>query len=109
MHGNIFRVKCTSCEYVGYNYDDPICSALEGTEAIFEKDAPESAAINAKDLPMCPECGELARPGVIWFGEPVEHVDEIFEMIDGCDLLLVVGTSSTVKDSFHSRRLIRDL
>jgi len=96
MHGNVYRVKCTECDYVGYNYDDPICPALGGTEAVFEQDAPEPN-IDVKDLPKCPQCGELSRPGVVWFGESVEHLGEIFERIEErCDLLLVVGTSSMV-------------
>ena len=47
--------------------------------------------------PRCPSCGGLARPGVVWFGEPIDP--EVFERslaaLD-CDVCLVAGTSSVV-------------
>ncbi|KIJ40344.1 hypothetical protein M422DRAFT_230276 [Sphaerobolus stellatus SS14] len=96
MHGSVFRVKCTKCVYVGYNYDDPICPALGGTEAVFDEDKP-GLKIEVEDLPKCPECGALSRPGVVWFGETVDLLDSIYEnVLKKCDLLLVIGTSSTV-------------
>lgn len=47
--------------------------------------------------PRCP-CGAYARPGVVWFGEPLpgrvwEAAERAFAE---CDLCLVVGTSATV-------------
>jgi NAD+-dependent protein deacetylase sirtuin 5 len=52
-------------------------------------------------LPTCPECGSLLRPGVVWFGETLP--DKTVKAIDGwmndpekVDLMLVIGTSSQV-------------
>jgi NAD+-dependent protein deacetylase sirtuin 5 len=57
----------------------------------------EDSAIPLLDLPHCHKCGSLLRPGVVWFGESVEHLEEIAELLEKvCDLFLVVGTSSMV-------------
>lgn len=47
--------------------------------------------------PRCPHCGGLARPGVVWFGEPIdpEVMRAALEALD-CDVCLVVGTSAVV-------------
>ncbi|OBZ79080.1 NAD-dependent protein deacylase [Grifola frondosa] len=97
MHGRIFDVVCTgyNCRYREENRDSPICPALQGTEALVEAGAMEPD-IPLSDLPRCRKCGELARPGVVWFGEVPHHMDEIFRLVDEADLCLVVGTSSTV-------------
>lgn len=47
--------------------------------------------------PRCPHCGGLLRPGVVWFGEPIDP--EVFERAVSslaCDVCLVVGTSAVV-------------
>ena len=47
--------------------------------------------------PRCPECGGLARPGVVWFGEMLDPADlAAADAACHCDVLLVVGTSSVV-------------
>jgi NAD-dependent deacetylase sirtuin 5 len=61
----------------------------------------DTATINPKDLPHCPDCKEgLLRPGVVWFGEalPEDTLKEISEWIekDKIDLMLVIGTTATV-------------
>jgi NAD-dependent deacetylase len=47
--------------------------------------------------PRCPLCGGIARPGVVWFGEPIPPVcvQQAAAALD-CDVCLVVGTSSHV-------------
>jgi NAD-dependent deacetylase len=47
--------------------------------------------------PRCPHCGGLARPGVVWFGEPLhpEHVAQATAATGG-DVFLTIGTSSVV-------------
>ncbi len=47
--------------------------------------------------PRCPHCGGLARPGVVWFGEPIPApVLDVAARAVTCDVFLVVGTSSVV-------------
>ena len=49
-------------------------------------------------LPRCEECGNLLRPGVVWFGEtlPVAAFDAAESAASSCDAMLVVGTSGAV-------------
>jgi NAD-dependent deacetylase len=47
--------------------------------------------------PLCPRCGDLARPGVVWFGEPLpEGAWEAAVGATACDVFLSIGTSSQV-------------
>jgi NAD-dependent deacetylase len=76
LHGNIWKVKCTLCDYIDYNYDVPITIP-----------------------PQCPECEGLLRPGVVWFGEPLNEniLDEATELLRDTELTIVVGTSALVQ------------
>lgn len=45
----------------------------------------------------CPRCGGLARPAVVWFGEPLDPAVLLAaDRAMTCDVFLVVGTSSIV-------------
>ena len=47
--------------------------------------------------PRCPHCGGLLRPGVVWFGEPIDP--EVLAAADAaldCDVCMAVGTSALV-------------
>ena len=48
--------------------------------------------------PSCAECGNLLRPGVVWFGEPLPlaAMDAAERAATGCAVMLVVGTSGAV-------------
>jgi NAD-dependent deacetylase len=47
--------------------------------------------------PRCAGCGELARPGVVWFGEPIDpDVLQRAGSATKCDVFLSIGTSSVV-------------
>lgn len=48
--------------------------------------------------PRCPQCGNLRRPAVVWFGEslPAAALDAAERAAQACDLMLVVGTSGVV-------------
>jgi NAD-dependent deacetylase len=50
------------------------------------------------DLPVTCPCGGLVRPEVVFFGEaiPERAVDGAQELLDGADLVLIVGTSGDV-------------
>ncbi len=76
LHGNIWRVLCTSCSYTSM-LDEP----------------PESVP------PRCPMCGGLLRPGVVWFGEslPAGALYGALEEAKRASLILVVGTSGVVE------------
>lgn len=48
--------------------------------------------------PYCDRCGNLVRPGVVWFGEPLPFaaLDAAQRAVRTCQVMLVVGTSGAV-------------
>ncbi|MBI5721598.1 MAG: NAD-dependent protein deacylase [Burkholderiales bacterium] len=48
--------------------------------------------------PRCARCGNLVRPGVVWFGEalPAAALDRAQQVAGACEAMLVVGTSGAV-------------
>jgi NAD-dependent deacetylase len=54
--------------------------------------------IEAGHPPRCPVCGNLRRPGVVWFGEnlPAVALEAAEHAVSHCDLMLVIGTSGEV-------------
>ena len=79
LHGSIRRFKC-----------------LHGRHGGFTREEVERQADRP---PRCPECGELIRPDVVWFGEmlPEGVLQESFRLAQRCDVMLVVGTSGVVQ------------
>jgi NAD-dependent deacetylase len=47
-------------------------------------------------VPRCPDCGSAFKPNVVLFEEPVRGLDAVHALIEGCDLMLVIGTSAQV-------------
>jgi len=63
------------------------CGQLERAERDFSEE---------ESVPRCCSCGFPLKPNVVLFEESVRSMDEVEELLGSCDLLLVVGTSSTV-------------
>lgn len=47
-------------------------------------------------VPVCRACGSPLKPDVVLFEEAVRGGEAIASLLDGCDLLLLVGTSAEV-------------
>ncbi len=94
LHGNIFRVKCTSC-----NYREDLKESGRLDEFLAEK-----------DLPRCPDCGSLLRPDVVWFGEPLPRkaLDEAFRLAERADVVLVIGTSGVVYPAAYIPQIVKE-
>jgi NAD-dependent protein deacetylase/lipoamidase len=75
LHGDIWRMRCTIC---GANF-------------------PNRRVPLPKLPPHC-ACGGLARPGVVWFGEPLPEgmMKEAEHAAASAEVFLVVGTSAVV-------------
>jgi NAD-dependent deacetylase len=75
LHGDIWRMRCTTC---GANF-------------------PNRRVPLPKIPPHC-ACGGLARPGVVWFGEPLPDgmIKEAEHAAAAAQVFLVVGTSAVV-------------
>ncbi|MCI6207416.1 MAG: NAD-dependent deacylase [Corynebacterium glucuronolyticum] len=82
LHGSLFKWKCTICGRP-YSYTLP------------EWDSP----VERLTPPACPLCGNLIRPEVTWFGEALpEHAwNRAVELLNDCEVLVIVGTSGTVQ------------
>jgi NAD-dependent protein deacetylase/lipoamidase len=75
LHGDIWRLRCTAC---GANW-------------------PDRRPALPKLPPHC-ACGGLARPGVVWFGEPLPEgmMKEAEHAVAASEVFLVIGTSAVV-------------
>ncbi len=75
LHGDIWRLRCLSC---GANF-------------------PNRRVPLPKIPPHC-ACGGLARPGVVWFGEPLPEgmMNEAEHAVSSAQVFLVIGTSAVV-------------
>jgi len=58
----------------------------------------DTACAQPTQPPRCTECGNLVRPGVVWFGEPLPYraFEAAERAVDACDAMLVIGTSGAV-------------
>jgi NAD-dependent deacetylase len=77
LHGSIWKVRCTR----------------EGT--VEERRATPLPRIP----PVCPSCGGLLRPHVVWFGEALDPavLDRAISLTAACRAMLVIGTSAVVQ------------
>lgn len=51
----------------------------------------------------CPSCGGVLKPDIVYFGEnvPAERVEAANALVDAADILLVVGSSLTVRSGYR--------
>jgi NAD-dependent deacetylase len=49
--------------------------------------------------PLCPNCGALLRPHVVWFGESLSPtiLQKSIQLSSECDIMFVIGTSAVVQ------------
>jgi NAD-dependent deacetylase len=79
LHGSIWHVRCSGR-----------CAA--GSTDWLDDRVPIGAL-----PPRCPHCGGVVRPGVVWFGEPLDPVVLDRAMAAAaCNVFLAVGTSAAV-------------
>ncbi|CAK7207006.1 hypothetical protein SEUCBS139899_009814 [Sporothrix eucalyptigena] len=117
LHGSLFDLRCVGFERKGAahcdyslqdDFTEPLCPALAtAAEGVDETATATVAArseplahIPVSELPQCPKCKSLLRPGVVWFGERLDRqmLKDIDKWVaaDQVDLMLVIGTSAEV-------------
>lgn len=74
LHGSIITIKCTVCDF-----KDKITNRFS-------------------EMPPLCKCGNILRPDVVWFGEPLPHDvwDDAMMHSSLCDVMVVAGTSLNV-------------
>ncbi|MCR2815262.1 NAD-dependent deacylase [Microbacterium jiangjiandongii] len=84
MHGELASALCTRC----------------GAHVPWTEDLAHE--------PPCPRCGAHAlRPDIVWFGEMVYRLDEIYDAVGACEQLWVIGTSGNVSPASGLHALAR--
>lgn len=86
LHGSLFASRCSQC--AAATATEPLREDLDAVPADGAREEP----------PACSVCGGRVRPGVVWFGEGLPEGPwlQAQQAVAGCDLLLVIGTSSLV-------------
>lgn len=76
LHGSLWKTICTGCS------------------AVQRDNRPQLSTLP----PLCGECGQLLRPGVVWFGESLPPMawEASLEACSEAEVLLVIGTSGAV-------------
>lgn len=74
LHGSIITIKCTVCKFK------------------------EKILTSFSSLPPLCKCGNILRPDVVWFGEPLPQDvwQDAMVHAGSCDVMIVVGTSLAV-------------
>jgi len=76
IHGDSRSLQCVECGWTGPARVEELLASPE--------------------VPLCPKCGYPLKPNVVMFGEDVRGTEEIEDLLEDCDLMLVVGTSAEV-------------
>lgn len=78
LHGDVMRNQ----------WLDACCPQCDMAHAVAQGGSP----------PRCSACGNMLRPGVVWFGEhlPAHALAQAEQVVNACDVMLVVGTSGVV-------------
>lgn len=74
LHGSIIKIKCSVCNFKSEIFSDFL------------------------NLPPLCKCGNILRPDVVWFGEPLPQLvwQEALIHASSCDAMFIVGTSLVV-------------
>ncbi len=91
LHGTAHEAICMGCNKI-YPITTMINQVMKG-----------------ENQPLCEVCNGLLKPNAIFFGEPLrsEILSQADDMINDCDLLIVLGSSLLVYPvAFHPRKAL---
>lgn len=108
LHGENTHVHCISCGYTEPRSQTQ--ARLEWENRHLRLPADETGEAEGLIVPVCPECGGLVKPTVVFFGEnvPTEVTAHALQKVAEGDALLVVGSSLTVWSGYRLTRAARD-
>lgn len=89
LHGFLREVICESCgfkEDIGYEKMDSVYKA-------------------------CPSCSNELRPNIVFFGEAAPLYEKLYEELEDCEMLVVIGTSGNVinTDMFLTKKIKKSI
>jgi len=111
LHGSLAAVRCLRCGGVGSRRQ--MQRRLRDLNPMFEGEraevAPDGDAdlpqrlVDAFKIPSCLSCGGVLKPDVVFFGEnvPGARVARAWEMLARAQVLLVVGSSLSVRSGYR--------
>ncbi|MEV4017962.1 NAD-dependent protein deacetylase [Nonomuraea angiospora] len=111
LHGGLDRVVCLSCRErtPRAELERRLRAANPAWEAAGARINPDGdavltdAQVTGFQVVDCAACGGVLKPDVVFFGEnvPRPRVDECFALVAGARLLLVLGSSLTVRSGLR--------
>ncbi|MGW4965685.1 NAD-dependent protein deacetylase [Nonomuraea sp. NPDC004186] len=111
LHGGLDRVVCLSCRErtPRAELERRLRAANPAWEAAAARINPDGdavltdAQVTGFEVVGCVACGGVLKPDVVFFGEnvPRPRVDECFALVAGASLLLVLGSSLTVRSGLR--------
>jgi NAD-dependent deacetylase len=89
LHGFLREIVCESCGFI----ED---IAYEKMDGVYES---------------CPKCTSELRPNIVFFGEAAPRYADLYEELEDCEMLVVIGTSGNVinTDMFLSRKIKKSI
>lgn len=101
LHGENSHVHCIQCSYRELRTQTQ--ARLEWENRHLRLPADETGEAEGIIAPLCPECGGLVKPAVVFFGEnvPAEVAAHALLVVNEADALLVVGSSLTVWSGYR--------
>lgn len=111
LHGRLDRVECLGCHmtYRRDAFQDELRRLNPGWQSVSAEIRPDGDAdLSGVDeslfqVPDCLRCGEVLKPGVVFFGEtiPRRRVERAFAALDEADAMLVAGSSLMVYSGYR--------
>lgn len=121
LHGRLAEVICLACGEVSDRADLQVRLAAANPDAAGFDIAPGQAELRPDGdlevddhrsfvVPDCETCGGVLKPHVVFFGEsvPRERVTRAYALVDGAEVLVVLGSSLAVMSGLRfPRHLVR--
>ncbi len=119
LHGSLDWVECLGCSISFRRADfqrelesrNPRLADLSGPQAPDGDTDLDDSLTDLIEVPDCPACGGVLKPGVVFFGEsvPRDRVLRSFQLLGEADGLLVAGSSLMVWSGFRFARRAAEL
>ena len=88
LHGSLWELRCAGL---------PVPGRTRRRTGVCDDEWRDDRVPFAETPPRCPQCGGLARPAIVWFGEALRDSDlRAATAATRCDLFIAIGTSAIV-------------